>query len=104
MPLASHPTRAETPAAQGFRHYAKCAADRDVTRLGDTGTAAACLAVCRAVPGAAGCWWLDGNTGPFPRECRVCRTRAPVWSPWPNDWALPFATPTVSAAKSAGDG
>jgi len=87
------------PESLGFRHLYKCPDDRDVLRLGDTGTAEACLAKCTAVSkktgAVAGCWWLDG-TGGFHRDCRVCRTRPPVKGKWPNDWALPFTGETVS--------
>ncbi len=84
---------AASPEALGFLHFYKCPSDADVDRLGDTGTAANCLAACQARPQAAGCWWLDG-TGGFPRECRVCRTLPPTKLDWRNDWALPMSPGT----------
>ena len=86
--LAQQP---RAPEALGFMRYYKCPSDKDVDRLGDTGTAEACLAACAARSHGVGCWWLDG-TGGFPKQCRICRTMQPSKQDWPNDWALPFST------------
>jgi hypothetical protein len=91
LPLIANAAAApDSPEAHGFVHFYKCPSGRDVERLGDTGTSAACLSACQAHGPAAGCWWLDG-TGGFPRQCRVCRVLSPVKRQWPNDWALPLA-------------
>jgi hypothetical protein len=90
--LAASP---DDPVKLGFQRYYKCPDGRDVTRLGDTGTASACLAACLKEPGAAGCWWLDGSNG-FPRQCRVCRTQSPVREIWPNDWGISLKGMPVS--------
>lgn len=91
---AAQPLTADTPAALGFQQFYKCPDGSDVDPIGDTITAGACLAACQARKNAAGCWWLDG-TGPFPRQCRVCRTREPVKNHFRNDWALPMSDPSV---------
>jgi len=88
--LAQQPRAPVAPEALGFMHFYKCPSDADVDRLGDTGTAEACLAACSARRHAVACWWLDG-TGGFPRQCRVCRTMRPSKQAWPNDWAVPFS-------------
>ncbi len=87
--LAAAPAPKASPQGLGFQQFYKCPSDRDVDRVGDTITPQACLAACSARPNATACWWLDG-TGGFPRQCRVCRTQAPIRQRFPNDWAMPL--------------
>lgn len=86
---------AETnPASSGFEHFYKCTGIKrpeDVVDLGDTHTPASCLAACKRQDMAAGCWWQDGSGG-LPRDCRVCKTLAPVKMSYENDWAIAIGT------------
>jgi len=90
-----------SPALWGFEQYFRCAADADVTSIGDRGSASECLAACKSQPKALGCWYLDG-TGGIGRDCRVCRTTRSERNTAANDWAqvvnfdIPVATPVSS--------
>jgi TPR repeat protein/S1-C subfamily serine protease len=93
---------AETnPAPLGFEQFYKCPNTKaldDVRDLGDTVTPGACLSACKKQDAAAGCWWLDGSGG-LPRDCRVCKTLAPVRMSYQNDWAIPIGTKSQSGVS-----
>jgi hypothetical protein len=81
------------PASIGFEHYYMCANDADTVRIGQRDDAAQCLAACKAesatlMGGAAkACWWQDGRAG-RPRDCRLCKTAAPIHDVFLNNWAI----------------
>jgi hypothetical protein len=81
------------PATLGFQHFYMCSNDADVIMIGVRGTADQCLAACQALSKAIlnvtarACWWQDGRAGQ-PRDCRVCKTAAPVKDAYLNNWAM----------------
>jgi hypothetical protein len=79
------PLQSETPVKLGFHQFNKC--HGEAKGLGDTKTAATCLAACTKQPEAKGCWWLDGSGG-FDRECRICLDGSPSRDIFPNDWGI----------------
>ena len=91
---------AMNPVSLGFEQFYKCPNTQaldDVLDLGDTLTPSACLSACKKQNTVAGCWWLDGSGG-APRDCRVCKTLAPVKMSYQNDWAIPFGTKSKGVA------
>jgi hypothetical protein len=106
MPAAcsTQPEPAEIdPASLGFQPLYMCPNKDDVITIGRRDTADKCLAACEEVSktmlnGAAkGCWWQDGRAG-LPRDCRVCKTTAPVKDIYINNWAMPLPAAAGSNA------